>query len=118
MPKKADYILRHYVWNTWDIWVTVTSDDIGRERRMVIPPDSNAWFEWLAAIPSSFSLGCFLDNRYYHFTARKEKRGQRTYWYAYMQRAGKVKKEYLGKTEDLTSKLLEEKARLLAERMN
>ncbi len=105
MPKRADYLLIHHSWPGEDIWEIDTFD-----KRIEVEPSSKEWFEWLAAIPSSFSFEYYIylpprfkfTTRLYRLTARKERRRERTYWYAYVMRKGKMKKAYLGKTEDLT----------------
>ena len=67
-----------------------------------IPVDSPSWFEWLFTA-KRFSFKTPRGN----FLAQRETRQQKTYWYAY-RRAGKLKKAYLGKTEELTLERLEQ----------
>jgi hypothetical protein len=70
---------------------------------------SNEWFDWL------------LQNRKFsyqgnngHFYAQAETRRQRKFWYAYRRREGKLHKQYLGKTEELTIERLERASLFLA----
>jgi hypothetical protein len=117
VPKLTDYQLVHNEQvGTWEIYPS-TVDTWERGKGISIEPDSQAWFEWLASVPSSFSFQYFSPH-FYNFTARKEKRGQRAYWYAYVKVGGKVRKAYLGKTDHLTGELLAEKAMLLTQRKN
>ena len=60
---------------------------------------SGAWYTWLADQQiQSFSF----RNRLGTFTARRERKRHGWYWYAYRKRAGRLRKAYLGKTEELT----------------
>jgi hypothetical protein len=109
VPKRADYRLVHRSRVQEEIWEIESA--FARSR--IIEPDSKEWFEWLEAIPSSFSYeydGQYSfsprhrpTTRFYRYTARKEKRRGGTYWYAYVRRKGIMKKTYLGKTENLTA---------------
>src|SRR5215831_13577273 len=80
-------------------------------RGEALPPvtDSPAWFAWLAEVPSFAFRG-----QAGSCTARLEavQRGER-YWYAYLRMGQKLRKKYLGKTDDLTFARLEQVARLL-----
>lgn len=67
-----------------------------------IPVGSGLWYEWLSQA-KTFSFksqnGCFV--------AQRETRRDKTYWYAYRRRAGKLFKVYLGKTDELTLERLQ-----------
>src|SRR5947209_12262178 len=82
------------------------SDDQGGERLSLVP-DSPAWFAWLSELPSFGFHG-----KYGSYTARQERRerGER-YWYAYRRTGQKLRKKYLGRTNDLTIDRLEQVAR-------
>jgi ATP/maltotriose-dependent transcriptional regulator MalT len=103
MPKAASTLTwsaaaRTYQWSV----------EPGGEVHSLIP-DSQAWFAWLAELPS-FGF----NGQEGSFTARLEavQRGER-YWYAYLHTGQKLRKKYLGKTADLTLARLEQVARLL-----
>jgi LuxR family maltose regulon positive regulatory protein len=68
-----------------------------------------AWQEWLAHNAAFAFYG-----QAGHFTARREIRRGRAYWYGYRRRAGKLYKVYLGRAEDLQPARLEEANRTLA----
>src|SRR2546430_10434067 len=74
-----------------------------------IAPESPAWFAWLAE-RSSFAF----HGQAGSYTARQERkaRGER-YWYAYRRTGQKLRKKYLGKTDELTVAHLEQIARVL-----
>ncbi len=60
---------------------------------------SDAWYAWLADEQNkSFSFRNYLGT----FTARRERQRNGWYWYAYRRSEGKLRKVYLGKTEELT----------------
>ena len=60
---------------------------------------SGAWYTWLADQQiQSFSFRNLLGS----FTARRERKRHGWYWYAYRKRTGRLRKAYLGKTEELT----------------
>jgi predicted ATPase len=60
---------------------------------------SEAWYCWLAAEQhQSFAF----RNQLGIFTVRRERRRQHGYWYLYHKREGKLRKAYLGKTEQMT----------------
>jgi hypothetical protein len=64
-----------------------------------IPVDSPIWLQWLQAPETSnFHFEHGVDG----FTARREQRATRRYWYAYRKHAGHVRKAYLGRTAELT----------------
>lgn len=67
---------------------------------------STFWFSWLKEPDvKSFSFECV----YGKFTARKEERAtsKHEYWYAYRKLAGKLRKVYLGTSEELSNSRLE-----------
>ncbi|HEX4203378.1 MAG TPA: LuxR C-terminal-related transcriptional regulator [Ktedonobacteraceae bacterium] len=105
MPKAAPYRLR------WDLLQgTYTFHDTRSQRVLSVAPDSHAWFDWLARIPSFTFSG-----QHGQLTIRQEIRSGGTYWYAYRRVGGKMAKRYLGRTTELTSARLEEVAAQLAE---
>src|SRR5437588_12931348 len=60
---------------------------------------SDAWYTWLVDQHiQSFSFRHSLGT----LTARRERKRHGWYWYAYRKRAGRLRKAYLGKTEQLT----------------
>lgn len=64
-----------------------------------IKADSAAWFEWLRHPQhSSFSYQTSAAT----ITVRRERKRNGWYWYAYRAVDGKLRKVYLGKTDDLT----------------
>ena len=69
---------------------------------------SDQWFEWL-----SNNTHFHLQNNAGSFTARKEKRRNTYYWYAYRKINGKLKKKYLGASNQLTNKRFYETAEAL-----
>ncbi len=76
-----------------------------------IPVGSAAWWAWLAdAGTTSFSFGAGAER----FTARRERKAGGQYWYAYRRQAGRLRKAYLGKAEDLTLERLHAAAAALA----
>lgn len=68
------------------------------------------WFDWLLEA-RSFTFASEAGT----FTARREERSGRPFWYAYRQRTGVLRKVYLGRATDLTPQHLEQAARMLAE---
>ena len=104
MPKTAPYRLR------WDLKQgTYTLHDTGSQRVLSVAPDSHAWFDWLASIPSFTFSG-----QHGHLTLRQETRSGGTYWYAYRRVGEKMAKRYLGRTTELTPARLEQVAAQLA----
>lgn len=81
----------------------------------VIKVGTPMWRRWLE-YHSSFHYNPKAKSQQ-GFTARKEKSIKRAkavdYWYGYRKVEGKLHKRYIGKSEDLTLKRLEEVARLL-----
>jgi predicted ATPase/DNA-binding NarL/FixJ family response regulator len=63
-----------------------------------VPLDSAAWVTWLCD-PAHTTFA--YRGRLGSFTARREERGARAYWYAYSKRDGALHKVYLGKAEQL-----------------
>lgn len=64
--------------------------------------ESAAWYVWLDA-HQSFRFESSAGS----FTARKERRAENWYWYAYQRQRGKLVTTYLGKSKDLTLEHLE-----------
>lgn len=77
-----------------------------------VPVGSRAWFAWLEEPEHhSFSYAGSSGT----FTARRERRHGRFYWYAYRTRDGALRKAYLGLTAALTPERLASAALDLAE---
>ncbi|MHC1770599.1 MAG: LuxR C-terminal-related transcriptional regulator [Flexilinea sp.] len=74
-----------------------------------IQAGSASWFEWL----SSANNFTYKDGNG-RFIAQCEIRRNKTYWYAYRRRSGKLVKAYLGKSEDLTKERLQHTSLSLA----
>lgn len=70
---------------------------------------SQTWFNWLEN-----HTGFIYTGEIGHFTARSEIRRKIGYWYAYRRRDKKLSKVYLGKSENLTAKRLEQASTYLA----
>ena len=70
--------------------------------------------EWYAFLKQLDSFG-FEDEKGCSFTARHERRDQQSYWYAYRKRGKKLRKIYLGKTDQLEAGRLQAAARELAD---
>jgi predicted ATPase/DNA-binding CsgD family transcriptional regulator len=84
-------------------------DGVG-DRPVSIVVGTDAWYKWLIDQHiQSFSFRHPLGT----FTARRERKRQSWYWYAYRKRAGRLCKTYLGKTEDLTLERLNEAVTIL-----
>ncbi len=72
---------------------------------------SDAWYTWLADQHiQSFSFRHPLGT----FTARRERKRYGWYWYAYRKHTGRLRKVYLGKTEELTLERLNATAAALS----
>lgn len=84
----------------------VTDGVLNEEPKIKV--ESFEWWAWLAAA-KSFRY-CPKSTQTAPFTARKEKGG---YWYGYRKIAGKLLKQYIGKTEDLTIAHLDDISGLL-----
>ena len=67
---------------------------------------SDRWFEWL-----TFNHHFYFLNNVGKFTARKEKRRNTQYWYAYLRIDGKLRKKYLSNSEQVTDKKLYDTAK-------
>ncbi len=72
---------------------------------------SVSWWNWLQKA-SSFYYQTDMP-----FTARREKRRQGVFWYAYRRSQGKLYKMYLGPFHQLTDERLAEAARQLADKI-
>jgi ATP/maltotriose-dependent transcriptional regulator MalT len=70
--------------------------------------------EWYHLLEQIDSFG-FEDQSRRSFTARREQRDQQWYWYAYRKRGKKLRKIYLGKTDQLDPARLQAAARDLAD---
>jgi LuxR family transcriptional regulator, maltose regulon positive regulatory protein len=75
----------------------------------VIPLDSPRWRAWLNA-----STSFIFEGAAGHFSAQREKRRGTDYWYGYRRRGGKLFKVYLGKSDELSQKRLEQASAQLA----
>src|SRR5260370_42248853 len=85
-------------------------DGIGDQLAPVVV-GTDAWFTWLADQHiQSFSFRNPLGT----FTARRERKRYSWYWYAYRKRARKLRKAYLGKTEEETLERLKSAAPVLS----
>jgi len=87
---------------------TLVSHDTLRAGEVHIPVGSPDWFAWLAQ-QDAFAY----QGKNGHFTARRETRRGRPFWYAYRRRGGKLFKQYLGKPDELTLARLEYASSLL-----
>jgi LuxR family maltose regulon positive regulatory protein len=100
MPKAAPYHLR------WDPrQSSYTLHDTGSQRALWVAPDSHAWFDGLASVPSFTFSG-----QHGQLTLRQEIRSGGSYWYAYRRVGQKMAKRYLGRTTELTPARLEQVA--------
>jgi ATP/maltotriose-dependent transcriptional regulator MalT len=70
--------------------------------------------EWYRLVEQIDSFG-FEDQIGRSFTARRERRAQQCYWYAYRKRGKQLRKVYLGKTDQLEPARLQAAARDLAD---
>ena len=70
------------------------------------------WWDWLAGEEHTTF---YVETNEGTFTARRELRSGRLYWYAYRKYRGKLVKLYLGKTEELTKVRLSEVSRQMAD---
>lgn len=76
-----------------------------RPGQPAIQVDSQAWFAWLEQITAfCYQPPDTMDR----FTLRKEKRRRQCYWYAYLKRDRKLHNAYVGKTETLTARRLQQ----------
>ena len=86
----------------------------GQEQTLVV--GTSAWYAWLRTA-TTFVFTCDSGT----FTARKERAGNKRggwYWRAYRQRDSKLRRVYVGKSEELTLQRLNIVAATLAERDN
>jgi ATP/maltotriose-dependent transcriptional regulator MalT len=74
---------------------------------------SPMWRQWLAAATTTTFR---FEHPLCNFTARRERKRDGWYWYAYRTRGGALQKAYLGKSTDLTLDRLQEVAAVLAQR--
>ncbi len=73
------------------------SHGAGKHPSSLIQVGSDAWYEWLANEQNkSFAFRNDLGT----FTARREWLRNGWYWYAYRRSKGKLRKVYLGRTEE------------------
>jgi predicted ATPase/DNA-binding CsgD family transcriptional regulator len=86
-----------------------TLHDTRSQQVLAVAPDSHAWCDWLASIPSFTFSG-----QHGHLTVRQETRSGGSYWYAYHRVGEKMAKRYLGRTTELTPARLEQVAARLA----
>src|SRR5215469_1256617 len=74
---------------------------------------SERWYTWLAEEQNrSFSFRNALGT----FTVRRERQRHGWYWYIYRKSGGKLRKAYLGKTEEVTHERLSAVATALLEK--
>jgi uncharacterized coiled-coil protein SlyX len=108
MPKRLVNEIRLSELGNYQLW---EEDAQGLPRsRHDLEPNSQAYFQWLATLPSLRFVG-----KEGHFTARREQRQRgNNYWFAY-RRQGKQFCQYLGTTDKLTLTHLESTAKLLTE---
>jgi predicted ATPase/DNA-binding CsgD family transcriptional regulator len=86
--------------------------DAGGGELPTLPVGSAAWFAWLAE-PAHVSFA--YAGTPGRFTARREQRHGRGYWYAYRRQDGRLRKQYLGPPDELTpARLATVAARLAA----
>ena len=76
---------------------------------------TDAWYSWLK--DHQIQSFCF-KHPLGTFTARRERKRQGWYWYAYRKREGRLRKVYLGKTEKLTQEWLSTVATLMGQSDN
>ena len=76
-----------------------------------VPLDTLAWFDWLAQ-HSTF----YLDSPDGSFTARRERRANAVFWYAFRRYHKRLYKAYLGRSANLTTTHLLEVAQQLREK--
>jgi LuxR family transcriptional regulator, maltose regulon positive regulatory protein len=74
---------------------------------------SPLWWHWLAAEGTTTFR---FEHPLGHFTARRERKRDGSYWYAYRTRDRALHKAYLGKSADLTLDRLQEVAAVLVQR--
>ena len=104
MPKAADCGV---IWRSERAVYDIYQDQ--RRHRLSFEPESQEWFDWLAAC-SSFT---FQGKNGAMTVCQERRRRGGSYWYAYRRGAQKVVKKYLGRSRDLTVGRLEEVAQQL-----
>ncbi len=92
--------------NGWLSWYDPDAD----RTNMVDQVGSEAWLVWLE---QEWCKSFRYQSEAGSFTAIKEKRRGRSVWYAHRRRGGRLKRLYLGKSENLTATKLAETARKL-----
>ncbi|SRR6266571_1455928 len=107
MPKR---LVNEIKWSKFGHYQFWEEDSEGLpSSRHDLEPDSEAYFQWLATLPS-FSF----KGKEGHFTTRQETRQRgESYWYAY-RRQGRQFSMYLGTTDKLTIDRLQHVAGALA----
>jgi LuxR family maltose regulon positive regulatory protein len=88
-------------------------NDAGPDAADAVRVGSPHWHAWLARVDNS---GFIFKGDAGHFTARREVRRGSPYWYAYRRRGGKLRKVYLGKSEEVTQECLDQASARLAGR--
>jgi len=86
-----NWVIMKYVVESDRLWVTLD------EGTQAIDVGSADWFDWLAE-----NDRFVYRHEETHFTARRESRRGRHYWYAYRRHRDKLRKVYLGRAADLT----------------
>ena len=81
-----------------------------QERRVAV--GDAAWWHWLAGEGSTTFR---YANGGASFTARRERKHRRSYWYAYKRQGSTLRKVYLGKTDDMSLDRLDSAAHALAQ---
>lgn len=104
MPKATRYTL---VWLPWQQTYKL-HESKGNEIQEVVPESS----EWLAWVEQVSSFAFHGRNGFYTVYKERKQRGE-GYWYAYARVKGKLTKQYLGKSIDLTLMRMEQVAQKL-----
>ena len=107
MPKS---IALRLTWNT-DLAHYQLNEQVGQGRAVSeMDVEHKGWQQWLERV-SSFS---FQSKEGAHLTVRKERRGRSgAYWIAYCRTGGKLKRMYLGSSQEVTFARLEQVAAAL-----
>lgn len=87
--------------------VPIVEKGVLKDKGYSVSKDNPKWLEWLDS-NNSFRYEPSKTDK--GFTARREKPG---YWIGYRRIAGKLHKEYIGKSENITLEVLEEAAKKL-----
>jgi len=109
MPRPRLYNLIEHITGTQNRYIFMDMLE-GTVEARAFQPDSPEWFAWLAQLPSFHFKGPSG-----HFTARREHKRHKDYWYAYRKEHRQMYKRYLGATDKLTLVSLEQTARKLHE---